>query len=455
VGIFMILSSAILFAVVLSKPLLGTLSAEAAILFGLFFGPLSFIAGVKKGAERDVRGFSSDFFRTGTYILAALFLFIVAAFFNSFRFESCAEDKGLFPFLILVLPVLWIDLVAGLWIGRMTGRSSIALLLSLFLMTCYLIFQIAWWFSSPSLRFFNHHLIVITGDLLTGQNLNPAIAAYRLSTLLFGISLFMIGSFVFKAANRQRSINTQTYQLSLLWTAIFIAFLAGWIQINSSKALSPSRHQLNQQYSLVKKRDLLILHADPAQVSSNQADSILAEAALWMERLNTRTGIKPTKKIHIWLHHDMESLTKYTGAKNVHFTLPAHREIHISSVQIPHATLGHELAHIFISEDSTTLFGLAGVLAFLPNYGLNEGLAVFLTPELAVADDLTVMQQAASIYRLGYLKDFESLFSVRPWDFWFESSSKAYIASGAYLEYLFLKKTKNIHAGTRTIFKKL
>ncbi len=442
-GIFIILSSVALFAAVLSKPLLGTLGVEAALLFGVIFGPLSFISGVKKGSQRDIRGFSNDFFGAGVYILAALFLFIVAAFFNSFRFESCAQDKGLFPFLVLVLPVLWIDLVAGIWIGRMIGKSSIALLLSLFLMVCYLSFQIAWWWHEPSLRFFNHHFIVIAGDLLTGQSLNPAIVAYRLSTLLFGISLFVFGILVFKPSNFQRSINAHMNQRGLLGTAIGIAVLAGWIQIKSSDAVAPSRHQLIQQYSLVKKRDLLILHADPAQLSSDQADGILAEATFWMERLKTRTGIKPTRNIHIWLHHDTEALTKYTGAKNVHFTLPAHREIHISSAQIPHPTLGHELAHIFISEDSTTMFGLAGVLTFLPNYGLNEGLAVLLTPELAVADDLTVLQQASSIYRLGYLKDFESLFSVRPWDFWFESSSKAYVASGAYLEYLFAYKTKS------------
>ncbi len=442
-GIFIILSSIALFAAVSSSPLLGTLAAEAALLFGLVFGPFSFIAGVKRGARRDSRGFASDFMGEGAYILAALCLFMLAAFLNAFRFESCAQDKGLFPFLVLVLPVLWIDLVTGIWIGRMIGKSSIALLSSLFLIVCYLGFQLVWWWSAPSLRFFNHHLIVIAGDLLTGQGLSPAITAYRLSTFLFGIALLIFGFLVFKNSTRQRSLNGPTHQSGLFWTAICITIAAFWIQIKSSNDLSPSRSQLNQHYSLIKKRDLLILHADPARISPVEADAILAEGILWFERLKIRTGIKPTKNIHIWLHSDMQALTTYTGARNVHFTLPTHREIHISSVQIPHPTLGHELAHLFIGEESTTLFGLAGVLTFFPNYGLNEGLAVFLTPELAINDDLTVMQQAAAIYRLGYLKDFESLFSIRPWDFWFEPSAKAYIATGAYLEYLIANKTKN------------
>jgi len=424
VGIFIILSTIILFLLVHSSTLLGSLSAEAALLFTAFLAPLSFMAGVFRGAKHNAKGFLTDFVKEGIYLLIAFLIFIIAAFFNSFRFESCASDKGLFPFLILSTPVLLLNLIIGIWVGRIIKKPKLALIVSVFLIFIYFIFQGIWWWNFPSLRFFNHNFTIIVGDLLTGQSLNPAIVAYRFSTFLYALTFFMFGLSYFKSG-------------------IFVIIFAVLIQIESSHLISPDRAFLENQYSLIKKSGFLILHADPTQITSNQAEAMLAEGNLWLERLYARSQIAPNANIHIWLHANMEIQEQHTGAKNVHFTLPSHREIHISNVIIPHPTLGHELAHVLLGQISTTFFGVIGAHYVFPNNGLNEGLAVFLTPELMIMDDLSLMEQAAAIYRLGYLQDFEALFSIKPWKFWSESSQRAYVMAGAFLEFLFQNQTSN------------
>lgn len=453
-GIILIIFSAALFIAVSSSPLLGALTAESALLFTIIIGPLCFIYGSRQGANKNANSFTSDFFTTSRIVFAALFIFMLAAYANSLRFESCAENKGVFPFLILAVPVLLLNLITGIWLGKIVKNSSAAIITAILIILIYLALQIYLWWLAPSLRFFNHNLVVINGDLLTGQGIDLGIMIYRCSTFFFALTLLVLGNFIFKNKMVNFSNKISPPNLNLIALSLLTLTLAFYLHNLGDELIAPSRFELKKQYSLQKKSGILVLHADPAAVSPITAEAILAEGNLWLARLNERSGITASKPIDIWLHADTKTQKYFTGAKNVHFTLPAHREIHISSTQIPHPTLGHELAHVLLGQESTTLFGLIGTWGFFPNNGLNEGLAVFLTPELMIVDDLTLMEQSAAIYRLNYLKDFEELFSVKPWSFWSQSSSRAYVMAGALLQFAINNKTTDLKE-QHTIIKKL
>lgn len=443
-SILLILASIGLFFTAVGSPLLGTLTAESALLFTAILAPLTFIAGATRGATRSTKGFSSDFLSEGGFVLIASLFFIVAGWFNSWRFESCATDTGLTPFVILAAPVLCLNLCTGIWLGRLIGHVKLTVFVAILAIVVYIAAQISTWWMSPTLRFFNHHWLMIAGDLLQGQGLTAAIVGFRLATFLFALSLYLFGVAIFRNIEQRRAITATMPLTGFIIAATLLLLSAFMIHSKTSQQIQPSRSQMLHEYNAVKHRGQLVIHANPIAMSPDQIEAILAEGTLWLKRVEERSGIKSQGNIHIWLHSDANKQAYYTGAKHVHFAIPSHREIHISDVKIPHPTLGHEIAHILIGQESNTLFGSPGVLGIIPNIGLSEGLAVMLTPELAVKDDLTIEEQTAALYRLGHEKDFDSLFSVDLWNFWSRQNTSAYVCAGTYLSALLDSKSSNL-----------
>ncbi|MEI6806594.1 MAG: hypothetical protein WCK49_08845 [Myxococcaceae bacterium] len=408
------------------SPLIGTPTTEAALFLGTFLAPLTLLAGACRSAFRNPRGFQNDVFQEGIWVFGTTLFYLGALYVHSFSLKSCSPSAGIFPFLVLLVPQLFLNLVTGVWIGRIVGKVKLAVAASLIFWCGYMAIQISLWWMNPSLRFFEPYWLMIAGDLLQGQSLDSAIIAYRLSSLLYGLALLSLGVYWKRHATQ-------------FWVVFFLASSAIVVQFKSSSLISPAFSERRQAYPDLITQGPLALHTNLESVGHDQAKAILQEGTLWLERLKERTGIEIHHTIDIWLYSSQESMAHFTGAKNVHFTLPSHREIHISGTEIPHPTLGHELAHVFLGEVSETLWGAPGIFGFIPNWGLSEGLATYLTPELNIREDLSTQEQAFALYRLGLEKNPEDLLVADLWSFWVQSSSRAYTASaailGAYLDY--------------------
>jgi hypothetical protein len=157
-----------------------------------------------------------------------------------------------------------------------------------------------------------------------------------------------------------------------------------------------------------------------------------------MSRLEKRMGAKPEDDIVIFLHADNATMGRWTGAENVHFALPGRSELHVSGAEVPHDTLGHELAHVLGRQIAGGLLGVPTQMVFLPNAGIIEGLAMAVTPELEVHGGLTLREKAAAMQQAELAPDVEDLFGewLSFFRFWRHPPGNAYVTAGAVVEAL-------------------
>ncbi len=453
--IIVVLSAIIAFAIACPFPLTGTLGSEAALLLCVFTGPFLLIAGSITGAKRSIRGFSEDVFIEGRLALLVFLAFCGAIYLNQFHVESCATDRGPFAMLILALPVMLLNSMTGLWIGRVIGRRFFAIIAAILLLFGYIALQCVLFWQEPTLRILTHFSILLSNDIQAGQGILPSVIAYRIATFLFALTLALLGIAVFRNTQRKGLVSLPKASKALLFASGTCLLAAIAIHFSALSDISPSKADRKQQLSYVLRQEGIVVHTDPLLIDKNKAESVLAEGVFWSKRLQNRLGITAKGDIHIWLYPDRETLSYYTGAQNVHFALPSHREVHIDGTALPHPTLGHELAHVLIGQQTTTLLSVPGIAGIIPSMGLTEGLAMAITPELDIYQDLTLQEQAAAMYRVGFKPNLENLFSLAPWNFWSESMARSYVMSGALLAELLRERANTSPENAQRTFAQL
>ncbi len=420
-------------------PLTGTPGPEAAQLLAAVGGPALLFAAASRGAARLDRGYSGDMAVQGLLILLVFAAFVGVITVAGFRHESCAPGRGFLPFVSLSLPVLLLNSALGLWIGRLLGHARVAAVACLLLLGGYLLWLALDWYLDPSFRILSHLTVVIEGDLLRGRALSPAGWAYRMATLLLALGLGFAGASRFPRARSGGLSAAPTSNPGYLVAAAVLIAIAAVTHWQAVDRLAPTRAELEDAYSLERLRGQLIVRANPLEVSGQQVDAILAEGALWLDRLERRMGVKPSEPITIWLHKDSATLGRWTGADHVHFALPMRGELHIADAEVPHRSLGHELVHVVGAELSDTLLGVPGRFGLLVNSGLVEGMAMAMTPELEIKRDLTLREKAAAMRRAD-LEAIDPLDLFHPsnsmLNFWRHNPGRAYVTAGALMEAL-------------------
>jgi hypothetical protein len=418
-------------------PLTGSPGPEAAQLLAAVGGPAMLFAGAARGSLRHDRGFFGDLLNQLLLVAACTLVFITVVTVSGWGTPSCAPGRGYLPFVFLAFPVLALDSALGLWIGRLTGRARLALVASAAFLFAYLVWVAMDWYLDPSFRVLTHLLVLIEGDLIRGRDLSATGVAYRMATLLFAGALCAWGMATYPRSKRSGGLAGGTSApFSLVVTAALLLVLGGVVHWQSSSALKPSRGDLERAYALTRQRGSVVVHADPAAVTLREADAVLAEADLWVSRLEERMGVIPDQLIHVFLHVDRQAMGRWTGAEHVHFALPSKNEIHVHKATVPHPTLGHELVHVLGRQLAGGLLGVPTAFGLLPNSGMIEGLAMAMTPELELAQGLTLREKAAALRQTGLAPPIDELFGqyfafLR---FWRHPPGNAYITAGAVVE---------------------
>jgi formylglycine-generating enzyme required for sulfatase activity len=120
------------------------------------------------------------------------------------------------------------------------------------------------------------------------------------------------------------------------------------------------------------------------------------------------------------------------GASHTYIAKPWRHEVYIQGATFPHPVLSHELAHVIAGSFARGPFRVAGPLGGVwPDPGRIEGFAVAAAPD--ETDELTVMEWAASMQRLGILPPLSAVFQL---DFLSITASKAYTVAGAFVTFL-------------------
>lgn len=419
-------------------PLTGSPGPEAAQLLSAIGGPAFLIAGAARGAKRHERGFFGDVLNQLLVVAFGAIAFVAIVTIAGWSNPSCAPGRGHLPFVFLSFPVLCLGSALGLWIGRLAGGSKRSVLAAVLFLAAYGLWVAMDWYVDPSFRVLTHLLVLVEGDLFAGREVSAAGVAYRMATLLFATGLAAWGMATFPRSKRAGGLtNGVNAPPALLATAVLPLVLGGIVHFQAKDALDPDRGDLEDVYTLRRQRGPLVVHADPTVTTAREVEAMLAEGTLWLARLEQRMGVKPDGDIHVFLHKDAAAMGRWTGAENVHFALPSRGEVHISGAYVPHATLGHELAHILGRQLASSLLGVP-TRFWLPNTGLIEGLAMAMTPELEVSFGLTLREQAAALYQAELAPPLSAVFdeNFSFFRFWSYAPRNAYVVAGALIEAL-------------------
>ncbi|USN50493.1 MAG: hypothetical protein H6731_09560 [Myxococcales bacterium] len=417
-------------------PLIGTAGFEAANLFIIILGPIFCLASALHKTEKNTPNFRLVFLKELFWASVIVGCYSLLLLYNGLFIHSCSPGAGLTPFFITLLPPLLLNVSVGALIATIFRPLWLRIII---FVTGYL-FYYAWiflaWWQETSFRVLTHASLMISSDLLAGSALNLGMVGFRTATLLIATALIIFG-FTFQTHSRTSFFNSSSnHPIKNSFLILFLLLSATVTHWQSLKNIGKNHASLESDYSLSVSHNSIIVRTNPELVSEQQAREILNEALLYQNRIRKFLPPKLSKPITIWLYPNDQAKFTYTGAAHVHFALPKHRELHISLASIPHPVLGHELAHIYIGEYSQTLLGLPGRLGIIPNMALTEGLAMYLTPELAIENDLSMFEQAQALHQAGLGINIEELFSLDPTRFALSHPHSSYIFAGAFLAFV-------------------
>ncbi len=430
-----LLLTIVLFVSVQNLPLLSTLGFESANMLVAVLGPLLFLTALLNNRSRT-QGFNNLMAKESLWLLAHVALALALLGAHGLAAKSCSEGAGLLPFLTVAFPPLLLNVSLGVVTACSIRRVWLKLTIFLAAHAIYATAIALLWWQEPNFRILTHASFLISSDLLTGGVVTAPIVGFRASTLLLALAVVWYG-ICFLGTSARAMFNRQSPRPAL--NLMVLSALVGihvLLHIKSVEALGNDRRALLKDYALLAEQDGLRIFANPIKISQDEAMLMLQEARYYQWQLTKRLG--PLKKIPltIWLHDSDDDKFLYTGAKNVHFALPRHREIHISRVGSPHNVLGHELAHLYVGEYSPSIFGVPTSFAVIPNLALTEGLATALTHELNIENGLTLIEQAQALYQAEIRVDTHQLFSNNPLHFSAVNSRAAYIYSAATILFL-------------------
>lgn len=422
-------------------PLTSSPGPEAALVLSVVGGVSLCLAQAVRASRCSPDGYAAELFKALVVAAAMLAVFAVVTGVAGWLRPSCAAQRGPLAFVFLAAPVLLLQAAIGTTIGRMLGRPGRALVTAIALLSIAAALLFVRWYRDPSFMVASHLFVVVAGDLLRGAAMPIDVLGFRFGTLCFALAI-AFGGTAYWPRIRRVGVAGSSPNTALSWLLAGAALLVGLIaDVTSRSDIRPPRSEMEERYSYVKQRGPLVVHVDPLAVRPKDVDAMLAEGTLWLDRLATRLGTRPQGDIHVWLHADRGSAARFTGAAHVDFALPWRREIHVEGVDVPHRSLGHELAHVVAGELSTAPLRIPSRFVFFHHAAITEGVAVALTPELAQHGNLTVKEQAAAMRRAGFAPDTASLFSGL--SFFAEAPARSYTAAGALIESLVARALPN------------
>jgi hypothetical protein len=430
-AVLALLATALAAAACFMFPLTASPGPESAQVLAVVGGLSLALMQAARAARRQGDGFLADL--VGGLLVGAgmLTIFLAVTAVGGAARPSCNPARGFSAFFFLALPVLVVHSALGTWVGRLVGKPGRAALVTLLLEIGLALWLFIDWYREPSFRVASHAFVVIDGDLLRGATMPAVLVAFRAATLMFGTALILLGAARYPRI-RRASLSSSKLSLAPLYALALAAFIIGGaVHVMSIDVLKPARQEMELSYSLTKKRGPLVIHADPLAVRPKDVDAMLAEGTLWISRIALRLGVRPSEDIHIWLHATRDAQAHWTGASHVDFTLPWRHELHVVGADVPHGTLGHELAHAVAAELSPTLLKMPSAFVLFEQAAVVEGVAVALTPELSMRDGLTVKEQAAAMKEAGFAPETMHLFDGLR--FFTEPPARAYIAAGAFI----------------------
>jgi hypothetical protein len=205
--------------------------------------------------------------------------------------------------------------------------------------------------------------------------------------------------------------------------ALLVLALGVW-QWRGALGLRPNRADLQAALGASRETAHFVIYYDASSAAARNIDLIADDHEFRYAQVREFFGFHVGRKIGSYVYPDAGTKQRLMGAKDAHMADPFNREMHLNYRDFPHASLKHEIAHVFTGE-------LHPLMKVSRAPGLVEGVAV-----AAAWDEgrLTAHQWAKAMRELDMLPDVTDLMSLR--GFWRTSAARSYVTSGSFVRWL-------------------
>jgi hypothetical protein len=187
----------------------------------------------------------------------------------------------------------------------------------------------------------------------------------------------------------------------------------------------------------VRETEHFVIHYPAGGAFERQIDAIAQEHELRWAQVAERLDTRPTRKIHSFYFATAADKARWMGARHTYIAKPWRHEIYVQHDDFPHATLRHEIAHVFAGEFGDPLFRVSVTWWGWPparfNVGLIEGIAVAADWPAGQGGRLTPHQSVRAMKELGLLPPIRRL--LQPGFFEF-SPQQSYTTAGSFVYFL-------------------
>jgi len=369
-------------------------------------------------------GFSTLFFlKKGEKLSSLLFLklfFIISLYFVFLFIDllvfKCPVSEGLFFFPIFVISSSLFSLALGSIFASFNKLKAFLLLSLTYIIL--IIYSVMNYYFEPQLFLFNPLIIFFPG-LVYNEIFNIDLRILIYSTALIVASLaILLPKILNEVAVTFNYKNYYFYTVAILIYSLLFIF-------SDELRLSTSQEFLKSKFPIKLKNTNSEIYIQDKNISESERILIDLKAQFHFQNLAKIFGYE-ISGIQIFIFDSDKSKKELLGDEIADFTKPWLKQIFVTTKSFDQ-TLKHELAHIFLGENSDNLFKVASGF----NLGLIEGGAMAIEWDWL---ENTPEYYSALIKRFYPDLDIEKFFDN--YTFATQKSSLSYLVSGAFVRYL-------------------
>ena len=388
----------------LTLPLIREFSYEFAVVNSLIFFlfiPLIVFYYNKKRVKNTLKILHISFL-----ILSPLFVAAILQIFQSY----CSFWDGIFYYVIItvvsgILAFLLSEIIFSL-------SSKLFYLLYLLAISILILIPLLELYFNPQIYFYSPIIGYFPGTIYDEEiTIDHKLIFYRLLNLVILFFLFIL--------IKKEYVKNKYILLIILIALPLLSFF-----LSPLLGFSTNERRLNNFLSSSIERENVILRYE--QLDSNFINLISLNYNFYFEQLSKKLGIKPSKKLTLYLFSSSEDKRKYFGSENADVSKPWLYHIY-TDLRSWKLTLKHELAHCFSAESGSSLLKLSGDF----NPFLIEGFATSQDPFYDYYD----IDYLVSIHLKTNKKNLVTSL-IDNFNFFNFNSTISYIYAGSFCKYL-------------------
>ena len=398
----------------LQFPLLKNLDLEISILFSFLISILSGFGGLYfllKGEKLSTIFFLNLIFIISLYLI---FIIIELVLFN------CPLTEGIFFFPLFVITSSMFSLSISSIAYSLGKIKSFVILFFIYIVL--IAYSLVEYYFEPQLYLFNPLVIFFPGLVYNEIfELDGRILIYTFG-LMFASGLILFPKILDESEKKILICSRNYFYILSIFTFILLFVLSDELR------LSTSQEYLKSKFPLKIESEHYEIFLHDKNISEIEKQLINKKTQIHIQQLEKVFGYR-TPKIKIFVINSDNSKKELLGDEVADFTKPWLRQIFVTAKTYDQ-TIKHELAHIFLGEETDNLFKVAAGF----NLGLIEGGAMAIEWDWL---ENTPDYYSAMIKRFSPEIEFEKFFNN--YTFATQRSSLSYLISGAFCKYLIEK----------------